>query len=692
MLGLIKSFFSSEITIKELNNNQIEINGKWLNDDVNLYKLFNGKKDKVNALFNKLFSNSCIINTFFKFELKCIAEALLNNEYGTNGYGVKVEQLKQLIELLEEDKRDNLYNINSNVINRNIIKDLMKFDVLKHQEQALTDYNYFKQNVNYRGMLLHAGIGSGKTATSLFIMEGMNLETIIVICPLPTVDKVWKETIGGTNGCAYKTPQEYLDIRNNINYNNQKYIICNYESMSKLSTLIHNFNGKRTGVIIDESHNLLDKKSNRTNQALEIINRLNTDNVLLLSGTPLKNGFQELCIIFQFLDKSFDKNTMDRFLKLYKNPNKFFSDTLAKRYRRNTSVIKKDGKLGLPTMEKITLEIKLDNNLTNLYLLSTISNRLKEFTINRLKELTNKDFIIKCENDYNYLYSKAKSLNTRIREHEIKEYERNFKTLRNMKNIDTRDNVVVELIKSVNKFEKEQLLPYLYETDKKMFREVKTILKYPKLKTQGEALAHIVGRARIDCHRLIANKIDYPSIIDSTEKKTIVFSSYIDVCDSIYNTCSNLKYNPIQVYGEYVKSMNSSINTFGNVKEVNPLITTYKSLSTGVPLIMANVIICIDLPFRNYIYEQAIGRAWRLGQDKPVYVYIPELITDTPNINTRNIDIMAYFNNIVEEITGVKSLDITIDDFNVLDYELIKNINNNENLTIKQEESLFSKW
>ena len=94
------------------------------------------------------------------------------------------------------------------------------------------------------------------------------------------------------------------------------------------------------------------------------------------------------------------------------------------------------------------------------------------------------------------------------------------------------------------------------------------------------------------------------------------------------------------------------------------MITTFKSLSTGVPLVAANVIVVLDLPFRMYVYEQAIARAWRLGQDSQVYVYIPKLDTgEFPNINSRNIDIIQFFKQEVEAITGEKmtvSLDPSI--------------------------------
>ena len=57
-----------------------------------------------------------------------------------------------------------------------------------------------------------------------------------------------------------------------------------------------------------------------------------------------------------------------------------------------------------------------------------------------------------------------------------------------------------------------------------------------------------------------------------------------------------------------------------------------------------------------YVFEQAVARAWRVGQDSKVVVFIPTLDTgDVPNINQRNFDIITFFNSVVEEITGYKN-------------------------------------
>jgi hypothetical protein len=213
---------------------------------------------------------------------------------------------------------------------------------------------------------------------------------------------------------------------------------------------------------------------------------------------------------------------------------------------------------------------------------------------------------------------------------------------------------IAPIIATVNAFEKRWIEPMLDGQDKKDFREAKTIVKYLYLKLQGEALANVVMRARINCYSDIARTaIDFKGVIESSMKKTIIFSNYIDVCRAAEKALKFKGYSSLGVYGETTKYLSATVGMFGSDKKYNPLVATYKSLSTGVPMIMANVILILGLPPRTYIYEQAIGRAWRTGQDKSVYVYIAELDTgNVYNITNRDIDIIKYFKQQVEELTG----------------------------------------
>lgn len=487
--------------------------------------------------------------------------------------------------------------------------------------------------------------------SALFIMEGMHIEVdkVLIICPLPTVNDVWRKTLGA-EGAGFKKAQDYWWVGDTKPYDGQKYIICHYEGLEKLQSIFNKFPKGKTGVIIDESHNLNDPKSKRTQLAIDFVNKVESSNVLLLSGTPLKSGFREMGLLFKLLDNHFDSHTEKRYITLYSSPSQFMSEVLRERYDGYAVKVSKDA-IKLDPLNTVNLKVTIPESEMKQYYLSNIKEDLKEYVSKRSKEL-------KEQEPYwteRYLTLREQAIqNGKLKGRDLEDYIRDVDRIRKTKSVSF--GQLADVIERVNKYEKNYLIPNLITSeDKKIFKEAKTIYKYPVLKVQGEALANVIGKARIRCHIALAEYLDLTNIINSSRKKTIIFSNYVDVCKAAEQICTNLGYNPICVFGEETKNLASNVDKFLNSKNINPLITTYKSLSTGVPLVAADTIICLDMPFRMYIYEQAVARAWRLGQDSQVTSYIIEANTDVPNINSRNLDIITWYKEEVERITGVSS-------------------------------------
>lgn len=125
------------------------------------------------------------------------------------------------------------------------------------------------------------------------------------------------------------------------------------------------------------------------------------------------------------------------------------------------------------------------------------------------------------------------------------------------------------------------------------------------------------------------------------------------------------------VYGEYTKNLSKIVESFKVDPEINPLVTTYDSLSTAVPLVVANTIIMINLPFRSYIKEQAIARINRLKQDTQTYIFEVSLDTgDKPNLSTRTIDILEWSKKQVQFIMG---------DEGGIDWSEVSEVNSSDN-------------
>jgi hypothetical protein len=150
----------------------------------------------------------------------------------------------------------------------------------------------------------------------------------------------------------------------------------------------------------------------------------------------------------------------------------------------------------------------------------------------------------------------------------------------------------------------------------------------------------------------MAREIDYQKLLNSVSKKMLIFSSYADVCQAAYDECTKFT-KPIGVWGETTKDLPKLVKKFTNDPGSDTLVTTYKSMGTGVPVIAANLTIFIDVPFRMYTYTQAINRTHRQGQDSPCKLIQLTLNTgEEPNINSRNIDILEWSKEMVEHITS----------------------------------------
>jgi hypothetical protein len=110
---------------------------------------------------------------------------------------------------------------------------------------------------------------------------------------------------------------------------------------------------------------------------------------------------------------------------------------------------------------------------------------------------------------------------------------------------------------------------------------------------------------------------------------------------------------PCMVYGGTNSEVTSIITKFERDPDINPCIATYQSLSTAVPLIVANTVILLNQPFRDHEWDQAVARVDRIGQDSQVYVF--EILLDTgvePNISTRSKDILLWSKAQISAIMG----------------------------------------
>jgi hypothetical protein len=225
-----------------------------------------------------------------------------------------------------------------------------------------------------------------------------------------------------------------------------------------------------------------------------------------------------------------------------------------------------------------------------------------------------------------------------------------------------------------NNYEKRKIMPVLPKEMREEFKNARSVYKYYHLKVQGEALGRILGRQRTACNVAMLNawkdytareqlgssegpafKTSLIDIVDESAKKSVVFTSYVEVVDAAAKIFTDAGAKPLKVYGSTNSNLADIVKTFFNDPKANPIIATLMSLSTAVPLIAANTVIFLNTPFRAHEYEQAVSRAHRIGQTEDVNVWNVYLDTDTePNISTRSNDIMEWSREQVALLMGEK--------------------------------------
>lgn len=425
------------------------------------------------------------------------------------------------------------------------------------------------------------------------------------------------------------------------------------------------YNGKIS--VTGNCHNLNDMKSLRTERFVNMCNSLPKAIIVELSGTPMKAlGFEAIPLI-KAVDPKFNDECMVAFRKMFGKDALRATDILANRLGIVMYKVSKE-ETDVKPLEEHYINVKVVDE--DRFLLSTIRTTMVAFITERTNYYQSR--FPAYERTYENCLKEFEETAFRNKPFspEYEKYNRFVKIIREKKY--TRETFADYTV-YCTKYEKQVIEPALRPERRKAFRDAKSVVKYVELKIRGEALGTVLSKARMECNKAIVDAFDFTEIIDNAEKKTLIFTSYVDVVKATEAKLSNQGYKPICVYADTNSNLPQLISKYGSDENINPLIATYQSLSTAVPLTMANVVILLNQPFRIHEKEQAMARANRLGQDKQVRVY--NVLLDTgnePNISTRSMDIMEWSRQQVNAIMGFENdIDVGIESFD----ELIEDVN-----------------
>lgn len=572
---------------------------------------------------------------------------------------IAVSKLKELTELRTAFQP----GVDNSLIDRNAVN-LFKVSPLPWQSEYLDIYSDRLLKYKLKGHLLDAKPGTGKTIASLILMESLKSDTIIVVSPKNAVIDVWKETLDN----KYKNTPKYFHSLSGLPPTlGQHVYVIHYEYLSKFMDFLSKVNpgdlGK-VGLVLDEAHNFNEITSQRTQSLIELTKKY-VHYSLWMSGTPIKALGKEVIPLLHCIDPLFDEACEKSFAAVFGKNSERALDILANRIGILSHTVKKEDVVSDVKLYRYQANVTLKNG--DDYTLPVIRLKMKAFIEERSKFY--KENMKSFEEDYKYgieLYRNS----IKGRSQEIKlldDYLSKVHTIR--KGWDP--YTMKDISRYCNTFERTKIIPMLPNDTKKAFRKAKSVYKYVNLTIMGECLGSILGKARTQCNVDIASNLGtmkliplnygpdlglmtLDEILTNAKKKTIMFTSFVEVVTTLKAKLMEDQYRPAVVFGETNKDLPKIVESFDKEDAVNPLVATFQSLSTAVPLIMANTIIMLNIPFRDKDYVQAVARAHRKGQTEDVYVIDVLLDTgDVPNISTRSKDIATEAAQMVAKIMGV---------------------------------------
>lgn len=631
-------------TITEINH----VNFRNFNDDI---QTAYGTSTPGRYMFRRVGSNKFVTDNFFLLELDHLITKILQSR---NTWSSRKSLNELQIKLRTDTWIKDTVTPTAYPIDKASFLKQFKIKPYDTQWGFISTYKMVKKSHHLKGLLLDAKAGSGKTYTSLMWTRLTGNKKHIIICPDAGINTVWKLHMEEK---VFVDPPKYWSTRQNKPFDPScEYFLIHIDytrnpDFFKILDQVFEAAGKGgVSLVVDESHNFNELSSKQTQNIIKAADHYPFNDALPMSGTPLKAMAREAYSIFALIDPFFKGNARERFMKSYGLSRDKLNTLLAHRLGRTRYVIDSLFDMGEePPVEMVPVTVPNGERFTlkaiRLEMLSYIQNRVKFYEQNMPMFLA---FFNHVLDDYE---SYVKDDNGKLGE--LVKYKQIVNRFRTHGYNNFTDSADSQYAKNVEidieaRLRGEQL---------KQFRNIKSAVKYVGLKIRGEALGNVLGKARIEAVRAVVAHAGLPSMINNVEKKTLIFTSYVDVLNEVYSVLNKEGFKPLLIYGDADQSKDILIKRFDTEPDLNPAVTTFRSLRESAHMVVANQEILMDAPWRDYELKQTKARIFRQGQDKPCFFWMIELDTGKElNIMTRSIDILQWSRDNVEELLSQSTL------------------------------------
>lgn len=613
-------------------------------------------------MFKELTRSRIVVDKFFGLELLYMMERIVKEGRLRSSRSAA----NHIVEALYANTwlKDTLEDY-PNFLDRDAIKGEFPYKPLPHQEDFFNTFEELVPRYNLKGFLLGSPAGSGKTLSNFMLSKMLHVDVVLVVTIKASLYNVWVKT---TEKELNKKHSYWVSGKGITPKPGKDVYIAHYQAMDELFGILPSLKDKRVMIVLDESHHMNEIGSTRTQTFIRLCKETreacveHDPYVIWASGTPMKAMGKEAIPFLACIDPLFTKKVQERYTKIFGINAGRALDILAHRLGVSKFMTDKDALMNVEAVSEERL-ITVPNG--NDFTLEAVGAKMRDFITERMEFYRqNFDDYLQIYNDCLDDYAAKMSMGDKT---EFNEYRRQVRVLR--KANDYRH--LVEEMKYCNWFEKTKIEPILGNQERKDFRDAKSVVKYVILKVKGECLGRILGKARVDCHIAMIPYAGLEGIVENSVKKTIIFTSYTQVATALASYLEGKGYTVPVVYGETNKDLPRITAAFEKDPKQRVLVATYASLSTAVPMVMANTAVLFNSPFRDYEHTQATSRVHRLGQDTTCSFINMFLNTgDAPNVSTRSKDIMEWSRDQVNQILGIKTDEsVSVeDDFDFDDY------------------------
>ena len=652
-VNAFSAFISTKIIIDE-KENKIFIKG--INYDKFLIRIKDMYETKsVNKLFTKNYTpftqklwekkkipgykrkvTNLEVDLFFASELYNILMQL-GDYYNLRYYRRMAEYIKKNTYLNNLDKNIDV-KVDINRLNSILNEDYKPKDF---QEEFIKKYFEYKEIYDLDGYILSFDQGLGKTFTAACISELIHPDQTIIVC-MNTLKENWANELRlyfkkYNDIERFKREVYVYGVSKPKEYSKDtRYIIVNNESINKIFPLVKNTNS--TMIIVDESQNFRNLDSLQTKNMLKLKQITKSKDNLMMSGTPIKANPSEIVPAMMMIDRTFTLDLAKLYIKAFTSNTDTLSDVVQTRFNRTIYRKTKDQVLDLPS--KTVTNFKLEYKDEDPYLMINVKKRVAD----RFQEILEsyKDEVDSVKDEFRETTLKYSSQDRTT-------------TLDYIKFVDKGqdyESIHDSLYDLYDGFIKNNVYPNIKDKDElKRYKYVVSVYVYITQKcfflAMGEVLPKVKAKAFNELYD--NNKDLIYKMINNNPKKTVIFSTIVEVVDHIYDDLNKNDIKAVKITGS-VKNRMDIINQFREDDTIDVLVATSQTMGTGVTLVEANQMMVFCPPYRKADFDQACDRIYRIGQTHPVNIYNIIGSTSSKDITTRMTDILDWSDQMVSSV------------------------------------------